>query len=75
MEFRWRADDGTLIVVYGYSFPSSTKKKENVIEIGPSLTKLSGSAHAANGRFMHVPPQYLRSIDEQGFLNSIEILR
>ena len=33
-----RADDGPLIVVFGSSLPSSTKKN------GPPLTKLSGSA-------------------------------
>ena len=44
MAFRWRADDGLLIVVLGSSLPSSTRKKNNV-KIGPPLTKLSGSAH------------------------------
>ena len=42
MAFRWRADDGPLIVVL-----ASTKKrqKKNVVKVGPPLTKLSGSAH------------------------------
>ena len=44
MAFRWRADDGPFIVIFGFSIPS-TIKKINVIKFGPSLTKLSGSAH------------------------------
>ena len=45
--FRWRANDRPLLVVFGSSLPSSTKKsnKKNVVRIGPPLTKLSGSAH------------------------------
>ena len=42
LAFRWRADDGPLIVVLGSSLPSSTKKN---VCVGPPLTKLSGSAH------------------------------
>ena len=38
MGFRWRANDGSLIVVFG----SSPLKK--VIKVGPLLTKFSGSA-------------------------------
>ena len=33
MAFRWRADDGPLIVVLGSCLPSSTEK--NVVEVGP----------------------------------------
>ena len=29
MAFRWRADDGLLIVAFESSLPSSTKKKQN----------------------------------------------
>ena len=29
MAFRWRADDGPFIVVFGYSIPSSTKNKKH----------------------------------------------
>ena len=39
--FKWRccrADDGPLIVVFGYSLPSSKIKK--IIKVGPPLTKL-----------------------------------
>ena len=39
MAFRWWADDGPLIVVFGSSLPSSTIKK-NVVNAGPPLTKL-----------------------------------
>ena len=42
--FRWRADDGPHIVKFGSSLHSSTKKG---FQIGPPLTKLSGSAHAS----------------------------
>ena len=42
MAFHWRADDGPLIVVFGSSLPSSTKK--NFVKVG-LLTKLSGPAH------------------------------
>ena len=44
MAFRWRANDGPLIAVFGSYIPSSTKKK-NVIKFAPPLTKLSGSTH------------------------------
>ena len=48
MAFRWRADVGPPIVVFGIFPPYQTKKKEkekiNVIKVGPPLTKLSGSA-------------------------------
>ena len=37
----WRADVGPLMVVFGSSLPSSTKKK-NVVKVGPPLAKLSG---------------------------------
>ena len=43
MAFRWRADHVPLIVVIG-SFLSQLEKN-NVVEVGPPLTKLSGSAH------------------------------
>ena len=40
-------DDGSLIVVFGSSLPSSTKnQKQKTRQIGPTLTKRSGSAHA-----------------------------
>ena len=44
MAFRWRADDGPLLVVIVSSIPWSTKI--NVNQVGPPLKKLSGSAHA-----------------------------
>ena len=45
MAFRWRADDGPLIVIFGSSHPSSTKKQQkNVVKVRPPLTKFSGSA-------------------------------
>ena len=46
MAFRWRADDGPLIVIFEFSHPSSTKnqQKKNVVKVGPPLTKFSGSA-------------------------------
>ena len=43
MAFRWRAVYGPLIVAFGSSLPSSTKK--SVVKVGLPLTKLSGSAH------------------------------
>ena len=43
--FRWRADDGPIIVVFGSSFPSSTK---NRCQRWTPLIKLSGSAHDNN---------------------------
>ena len=43
MAFRWRADDGPFIVVFGSFLPSLTKK--NVVKVGPPLAKRSGSAH------------------------------
>ena len=41
MAFRWWANGGPFIVVFGSSLPSSTNKK-----VGPPLTQLSGSAYA-----------------------------
>ena len=38
MAFRWRAYDHPLVVVFGSSISSSTKK--NIAKVGPSLTKL-----------------------------------
>ena len=42
MTFRWRADGGPHIVVFG----SPLQLKKTVVKVGPPLTKLSGSAHA-----------------------------
>ena len=47
MAFRWRADDGPLIVVLGSSLPSSTKKKKkkkkkHVVKVGPPSDKTFG---------------------------------
>ena len=44
MAFRWWADDGPLIVVFGSSLPSSSTKK-SVVKVGPPLTKFYGSVH------------------------------
>ena len=38
--------DGPLLVVFGSSLPSSTKKRGKNVRTGPPLTKLSGSVHA-----------------------------
>ena len=43
MAFRWRADDGPFIAVFG---SQSHHQLKNVIKFGPPLTKLSRSAHA-----------------------------
>ena len=43
MAFRWRADDGPFIEVFGSSLHSSTK--QIVVKVGPPLSKLSGSAY------------------------------
>ena len=45
MAFHWLADDGPLMVVFGFSLPSSTQK-ERIVKVGIPLTKISGSAHA-----------------------------
>ena len=47
MSLRWWTDDGPLIVehVCGFSLPHHLK---NVFRVGPSLAKLSGSAHESN---------------------------
>ena len=45
--FRWRANDGPLLVLFGSSLPSSKRnKKNNIVRVGPPLAKLSGSVHA-----------------------------
>ena len=72
MVFRWRADDGRLIVVFGSSHLSSTKKKKQKkkkkkhVKVGPPLTKFSGSAHAycavgCSEIFVEVPGQMVRT--------------
>ena len=43
--FRWRANDGPLLVLFESSLSSSDQKK-NVVRDGPPLVKLTGSAHA-----------------------------
>ena len=45
---RWRAGDGPLIVLFGLSLPSSTKKS---CQSWTPLTKLSGSAHELGHEF------------------------
>ena len=50
MSFRWRADDGPLIVYLDPPSPyqlenNNKRKRKNVLKVGPPLTKLSGSAH------------------------------
>ena len=46
--FRWRADDGPLLVVFGSSLPSPTKTitNKNIVKVGPPLNKLPSSADA-----------------------------
>ena len=44
LAFRWRTNNGPLMVVFGSYLPSSTKNK-NVVKVGPLPTKLSGSVH------------------------------
>ena len=51
MAFRWRANDGPLIMVFGSSHPSSTKKRKNKIkrcQSWPPLPKFSGSVQGLN---------------------------
>ena len=44
MAFRWR-----LILAHLYP-PSLHQLKENIVKVGPPLTKLSGSAHVNEGQ-------------------------
>ena len=44
MAFRWRVDDGPLLVLF-WIIPPLVKLIKNVFSIGPPLTKLTGSAH------------------------------
>ena len=57
MTFRWRVDDGTLILVFESSLSSSTKKqnktKKKRSQSWTPLRKLSGSAHD-NGLDTHI---------------------
>ena len=41
MVFRWRADNGPLIVAFG----SPHQLNKNIVKVRPPLTKLSGSVH------------------------------
>ena len=47
MAFRWWADDGPLLVLFG-------KKKDVVIRWGPPLSKRSGSARGLYGNIQNV---------------------
>ena len=46
MAFRWRADIGPLLVVFGSALPVLNYCQ--CCRVGPPLTKLSGSAHEKN---------------------------
>ena len=54
------ANDGSLTVVFGFSLPSSTKKKIVKIgpplKVGPPMTKLSGSPHSTYYHNVRKPP-------------------
>ena len=56
MAFRWRADDGPLIVVVGSSPPPphQLKIKQKHVKVGPPLTKLSGSMLEKVGNILSV---------------------
>ena len=41
MAFRWRADDGPILVAFG----STIYLNKNVVKVGPPLKKHSGSTH------------------------------
>ena len=45
MAFRWWADDGPLLVFVVSSVPIEKNKYKTFSEVGPPLTKFSGSAH------------------------------
>ena len=45
MAFCWRADDGPLIVVFGYAHQLKKLPKKPTVKAGPPLSKLSGSGH------------------------------
>ena len=55
MAFRWRADDGSVLVEPGSSLRSSKTKnnKKHQSWVGLPLTKLSGFAHAHNNFTQH----------------------
>ena len=70
MASRWWADDGPLLVVFGSSLSPHQLKQEkrrrnNVVRIGPPLTKLSESAHGPPKRTAvagHQKEQLLRPL-------------
>ena len=82
MAFRWRVDDGQLIVVFWSSLTSSTRKKNAVRFRTPTPTKISGSARDAVissgvGLCSHSirfcwPGLYLHSIEEGKDQESIQ---
>ena len=47
MAFRWRANGGPFLVIFGSSLIPLTTK-QNIVRIGPRLTKLSGPSHEVN---------------------------
>ena len=53
MAFRWRADVSALMVVFGWyldRFSPHQHRTKNVVNVGPSLAKLSGSVQDAQTR-------------------------
>ena len=55
MEFRWRDDDGPLLVVFDSLAPRQLKK----IRVGPLLTNRSGLAHAL---YIHILQKHLNPL-------------
>ena len=48
MAFRWQADDGPLIVLFGSTYLSSAKKKKKSVKVEPPLAKFSGFMHGCD---------------------------
>ena len=51
MAFRCRADDGMMAHLVGFGSSPHPPTKKNVVEVGPPLAKLSGSAQAFANSF------------------------
>ena len=67
MAFRWRADDGPLIVVLILSSTVIIKQQQkNLSKLDPPLTKLSGSAH---GVALFVSLFFVESLDTNDLIH------
>ena len=74
MAFRWMADDGPLIVIFGSSLSSSSKRTQKSAKVGPPLTKRSGYAYnEASDQHLGIDTSVLKSSIHMGYKNLMHL--